>query len=766
MRPTWTSLHVAGIITLASQPLCPGLPSPGASTPADPYATNTPNATVHVVRRCSVPIEVNGRLDESAWQQAQIVELVYEWAPGDNIPPPVRTEARVTYDRDNFYVSFRAFDPDPSRIRARLRDRDTGMEVDDNVGFMIDTFHDSRRAFEFMINPLGVQMDATWNEESGHEDFSWNAIWHAEGTIDEEGYVVEVAIPFSSIRFPHTDESQTWGIYFFRNWPREDLHRIRSIRVDRDVNGLIRFAGDLQGLQGITPGRNIELAPTLSSVRSDALTGDLLTGRMVSGDLKTEPGLTAKWGITPNLVFNATLNPDFNQVEADVAQLDVNRSFSIFYPERRPFFLEGADYFSMPMNAVVTRSVADPSAGLKLTGKEGRHSVGLFATRDRLNNLVFPGSQGNRSASFDEEVTTAVLRHRYDLGRNSTVGALYTGRFGSDYRNHVVGLDAFIRLTDSDSFGLQILRSETEYPDSVSVQYGQPAGSFGSFGMVGYFDHADRRWLLQTSFINKGRDLRADAGFITQVDIKGGSAVLLRRWWGEQGDWFRLLNVGLGTYQQYDQRDLRMAGDLSLFLDYGGPLQSHANLRLARTMSHYLGRDYEFSQAILNLSVRPNSTLAAGIESVGGGTVDYANARRGDQVTVSPWVTLNVGRRWYMSLSHNYQRLEVDAGKLFAVNLVQMRALYHFNVRTYARLILQYRSLERVVENYTFQVDRKNRSLFSQFLFSYKLNPQTVLYIGYSENSQGGEFGLSADQVDLTTTNRTIFLKLGYALVF
>ena len=763
MRPSGTSLRVVGVFALAVAALCPGLSPLEAQAPPDP---NTADPRTHIARRCSTPINVNGRLDESAWQQAQVVELVYEWTPGDNVPPPVRTEARVTYDRDNFYVSFRAFDPDPSRIRARLRDRDTGMELDDNVGFMIDTFHDSRRAFEFMVNPLGVQMDATWNEESGQEDFSWNAIWHASGRIDEAGYVIEVAIPFASIRFPRTEAPQTWGIYFFRNWPREDLHRIRSIAVDRDVSGLIRFAGDLQGLQGITPGRNIELDPTLSSIRSDTRAGDLVTGRMQSGDFETEPGLTAKWGITPNLVLNATLNPDFNQVEADVAQLDVNRSFSIFYPERRPFFLEGAEYFGIPMNAVVTRSVADPSAGFKLTGKEGRHGVGVFVTRDRITNLIFPGSQSNSSASFNEEVTTAVVRHRYDIGANSSVGGLFTGRFAPGYRNQVVGLDAFIRLSDSDSFGLQVLRSLTDYPDSVATQYGQPTGSFGSYGMLGYFNHSDRRWHLDASMINKGRDLRADAGFITQVDIKGGTVVVLRKWWGDAGDWFRYLDAGVGTYQQYDQRDRHMAGDLSLFLDYNGPLQSNVNFRLARTMSHYQGRDYDYPQVVLNVGLRPNSTLAVGMQTIIGGEVDYANARRADQISLSPSASLSLGRRWYATLSHNYQRLEVDDGRLFAVHLLQVRALYHFNVRTYARLILQYRSLDRTVDNYTFPVDPKDRSLFSQFLFSYKLNPQTVFYLGYSENFQGGEFGLAADRVDLTTTNRTIFMKLGYALVF
>jgi hypothetical protein len=752
----WSSL---GLVLLLAGPH-----SALAQSSMNGHSSPTPRRA-HTVQPSETPIRVDGLLDEPAWRQAQVVEIPFEWMPGENIPAPVRTEARVSYDRDYLYVSFRAFDPDPSRIRAQLRDRDSGIVLDDNVGFMIDTFHDRRRAFEFMVNPLGVQMDAVFNEQTGQEDFSWDAIWHAIGRITEDGFIVEIAIPFTSLRFPRTDDAQTWGIYFFRNWPREDYHRMRSVAIGRDVSGLLRHIGEIDGFQGITPGHNLELDPTLSSIRTDARSGGY-TGRMASGDLETEPGLTMKWGVTPNLVLNATLNPDFSQVEADVAQLDVNTRFSLFYPERRPFFLEGSDYFSIPMNAVVTRSVADPTAGVKLTGKEGRHSIGIYMTRDRVNNLIFPSNQGNQAASFDQEVTTAVLRHRYDLGDNSSLGLLYTGRFADGYRNQVGGIDAFLRLSDTKTIGVQALRSLTAYPDSAAAAWGQPTGTFSSYGMVAYFSHASRDWAADLSFIDKGRDLRADAGFITQVDVKGVSTTLLRQFWGKPGGWYNHLMVGLGTFQFFDQQNVRTDADVSLFLIYEGPRQSMGSLRLGYMNTRYLGVVYDQPIAILEFGIRPSRPLSIGMNATFSRDIDYAHARPADQIVLGPSAILSMGRHWRIDLNHSHQRLDVTGGRLFTMDLTQARLVYNFSVRAYARLVLQHRQLDRNTAQYAYEVDPLSRGLFSQFLFSYKLNPQTVLFLGYSDNYTGGDFAGLTRRVDLTQTDRTVFMKLGYALVF
>jgi len=278
---------------------------------------NPPRSRTYTVLRSGSALTIDAVLDEPAWREAEVIRLGYEWMPGDNIPAPVETEVRITFDEDYFYISYVAYDPDPSHIRAHVRDRDTAF-TDDHIGFLLDTFNDERRGFQFRLNPAGVQMDASWSELEGIEDFSWDAIWHSAARITDEGYIVEVAVPFSSLRFPKTEDVQTWGVILFRSMPRSVRHRMRSSYTDRNINGLLSQADKITGLQGISPGLNIEVDPTLSAVRTDTRVGGIDLGSLENGDFDTDPGVTFKWGITPNLIFNGTANPDFSQVEADV----------------------------------------------------------------------------------------------------------------------------------------------------------------------------------------------------------------------------------------------------------------------------------------------------------------------------------------------------------------------------------------------------------------------------------------------------------------
>lgn len=380
-------------------PAPPGQPNPAA------------NQVTFPVVRATASIRIDGVLDDEAWKTAVVVPLPYEWAPGDNVPPPVATECLVTYDGTRLFVAFRASDPDPSTIRAHLMDRDDTDTLiqDDHIGVMIDTFNDERRAFQFRVNPLGVQADAVFSEQDGVEDFSWDMIWDAAGRITSEGYVVEIAFPLKQLRFPGGSGPQTWGFEAFRSWPRTVRHRISSQRRDRNIGCLLCQENKISGLEGLAQGRNLEFDPTGTLSRTDELAAPSDTA-LTSGDVNAEAGLTARWSMTSNLTFSGAVNPDFSQVEADIAQLDVNQRFALFYPEKRPFFLEGVDFFTTPIQAVFTRTVADPYFGAKLTGKQGGNAIGVFVAHDRQNTLLLPSNQGSDYAFLDDEVTTAVAR--------------------------------------------------------------------------------------------------------------------------------------------------------------------------------------------------------------------------------------------------------------------------------------------------------------------------------------------------------------------
>jgi hypothetical protein len=709
------------------------------------------------ISRATSPIHVDGVLDEPAWQKATVVPVNHEWFPGDDVPAPVETTALLTYDDERLYIAFRASDPQPSLIRARFADRDVPTD-DDTVGFMLDPFHDGRRGFQFRINPLGVQMDAVNSDVEGSEDFSWDAIWESAGRVTADGYVVEVALPFRQLRFPAASGIQTWGFMAMRDWPRSLRHRMRSIVTDQNRNCAVCQLGDLTGLQGMETGRNLEVVPTLTGNHSEERQG-FPDGRFETAGDKLDPGVSARWGVTPNVAVNLTINPDFSQVEADAAQLDVNTRFALFFPEKRPFFLEGADFFETQFPLVFTRTVADPVAGLKITGKQDAHAFGGFFARDRINNLILPGSQSSSLASIDEDVTSGVLRYRRDLSKGSTLGVLWTGREGDDYRNHVAGIDGTYRVADSDVVRYQLAGSTTRYPDGFARGEGETAGSFDGHALSAAYEHNDHLWFWHADYQELAPDFRADSGFIDRVGVRTGSANALRRIWGNPGDWFSILSVSLGVdaTQEYDGAFNEWGSDL--VLGYEGPRQSEVSFALAPNQEYFQGVTYHNTRQSIYAGFQPFGGSTVSMQVRWGEDIDVANNREGDFVQLAPALDLRLGRHLQGRLDWIHETFDVRGGRLFTVDLAQTRMFYHFNNRSFVRAIFQYEWLERNPALYIDPVRRKTEDLLSQLLFSYRLNAQTVLLVGYSDDYAG------LDRIDLTQTDRTVFLKIGYALL-
>jgi hypothetical protein len=728
-------------------------PPPGQQAEKKSYSGSS-----FAVTPATSKIKVDGLLDEDAWAKACLIPLLYEWMPGDNVPPPVKTDCLVTYDRDYFYVAFRAYDPDPSKIRAHLMDRDAADTLiqDDHVSILIDTFNDERRGFQFRANPLGVQADANFSELEGYEDFSWDAIWHSAGKISDWGYGIEIAIPFNQLRFPRTEKPQTWGFSAERSYPRNVRYRITSNRRDRNVSCLLCQFNKLAGIQGITPGRNLEFDPTLTGSRTDTRP-DFPGGAVEGGKAKVSPGITARWGITPNLILNATANPDFSQVEADVAQLDVNTRFALYYPEKRPFFLESADFFLTPFQAVFTRTVADPAGGVKLTGKIGRNALGFFSAYDRINNLLIPSNQGSSEISLDEDVASGVLRYRRDVGQNSTFGVLYTGRTAQDYYNHVGGIDGFFRFSRTKTLRFQYLHSETQYPQQVVALFGQPEQGFGGGAFQADFQHQGRDWYWDVNYGDLSPNFRADYGYVPRVDVRRGEAILQRLLWGKQGGWFTQLAFGLGGTVVYDHKGKLTDQEVLLAGAYRGPYQSSIQLLFSQNKELYRETLYDLTKAVLFAEVKPGSGLLFSLTGQCGDSVDYQNARKANGLMLMLGTELGVGRHININFSHIWERLSLHGEEIYKANLPQLRLIYNFSVRTFIRAIFQYLDVDRDPGLHLFPVPPETKTFFTQFLFSYKLNPQTVLFLGYSDNYLGMQ------AIALTQTDRTFFVKIGYA---
>ncbi|MEX1309070.1 MAG: DUF5916 domain-containing protein, partial [Candidatus Sulfomarinibacteraceae bacterium] len=487
---------------------------------------------VYTAERIDVKIDVDGRLDEAPWQRPPTFELEVETQPAENQPAPVRTEVWMGYDLNNLYVAFRAHDPEPERIRARLSDRDSAFQ-DDFVGVVLDTFNDQRRAFEFFVNPVGVQMDMTQNEMTDGEDASWDAIWDSAGRITDTGYIVEMRIPFSSLRFPRAENGMTWGIDAVRFYPRNQRHRLALHPLERGNNCYLCQEDQLTGFVGVKPARSIELDPTLTASMS-GIREDFPDGEMVDGNPDVEPGITAHWGITPNLILTGAVNPDFSQVEADAAQLDVNTQFALFYPEKRPFFLEGADIFATRFNAIYSRNIADPSWGIKLTGKVGKDAIGVIIAEDSRTNILIPSSQSSELATLEEENLSTIVRYRRDLFGATTGGLFYTGREGDGYSNRLFGSDILFRWNDTEAARIEILGSQTQYPLEIADDYDQSTDRLSDYATRIVYQHTSRNWMYFILYRDVGKDFRADLGFVPRADFRQGEAMLERAWYPEK----------------------------------------------------------------------------------------------------------------------------------------------------------------------------------------------------------------------------------------
>ena len=709
------------------------------------------------IRATDLPIEIDGALGDAAWKDATRVALEYEWNPGENIKPPVATEVFLVRTSTHLYIAWRCFDPEPEKIRAHLMDRDdvSTLVQDDHVLVTLDTFNDNRRGYQFRINPLGVQADAILSPND--EDFSFDMIWRSAGKIDDRGYVVEVEIPFSQMRFSTADGGDVWGIDLGRSYPRNVRHRITAQPLDRNDNCRPCQARRFSGFTDLEAGRNLEITPTVTAVRADQRE-NFPNGRMVAGDEDFEAGVSARWGITPNFSLNATINPDFSQVEADAAQLDVNQRFALFFSEQRPFFLEGSDYFDTPIRAVFTRTVVDPDWGLKVTGKTGKNALGAFFAQDSVNSLIFSGNQFSRRTLLQDDTTSGVLRYRRDVGENSYVGGLVTSREGDDYSNHVYGVDGLLRFDSRNSLRLQYLRSETRYPGEVAEEFDQPEGTFSGDAFKLGYNYSSRDWEGWFWYDDKDEGFRADSGFVPQTDVREMNTGIERVFWPEADTWWNRFSTWVRYRRSEDQQGTLSAEWFEGSVSVEGPLQSLAFFEVSERREFFSGVVHEgiFSTSLF-ARFQPSGKTRLSLFVVGGEAVDYSNNQLGDQLRVRPNIVWKFGRRTNAELSHTRFTLDVPGGELFEVNLSELRVVYNFSVRSFVRAIFQYEQLERDPALYSFDVDPSEDTLLAQLLYSYKINPQTVFFAGYSENRLG------LQGIPLTETDRTFFMKVGYA---
>ena len=702
-------------------------------------------------------IDLDGELSEPHWQNATLIPLIYQNEPNEKGVPPVKTDAYLYEDGQYLYVAFMAYDDNPENIRAALRDRDT-LWADDNVALMIDTFNDERTGYEFYVNPLGAQGDMRMTDTDGwSEDPSWNAIWDSAGQITNEGYVVEMRIPFTALRFPKNKADMTWSIAVWRNYPRDVMYQLANVGFDRDVKCSFCQFDKITGFNAMEPSKNIQLTPTVTALRHDMK--DTVPGDWSNGDIDTEAGLDLRWGISQDAVINATINPDFSQVEADSLELDVNTTYSIYYAEKRPFFLDGASYFKSSLfELLYTRTIAQPKIGAKITGKSDAHSYAFMYADDENTSILLPTNQGSGFANLAEKSKSAVGRYQYDIGDKGTIGVTTTHREADNYKNSVVSLDGSYWFNQTDSILYQIASSDSQNSKYLVDFYDLEEEQSDQAYKV-EFTREKRDYKLFASYEDIGDDYRTDLGYQAKVDYKKALVGGGQSWYLDANNLVTEYSYNLDWDKTWAQDGTLLEEEYEGYIYLKGQMQSFLELGFIHRKENYYDNFYNQNIGYIWGGFKPTKNITLNLYSEFGSKIDYSNEQLGDQFIIEPEMTWDINDHWQLQVEHSYNRLDNPQGEnVFTANLTDLRVYYKFNMRSMVKLILQFEDIDRNQDAYYYGISQLNKEYGSQLVYSYKINAQTLFFLGYSDKGfqNDGLKNLERDQ-------RTFFTKLSYA---
>ncbi len=665
-----------------------------------PVAASTPLAasgqTVRAVRTDRPPT-IDAVLDEPFWWAIEPVTDFRQRVPVDGAPSSERTELRVAFDDNNLYFGVVLHDSDPSGIRRSILHREGRIDQDDNIRIGLDTYHDRRNAYIFEINPFGTQGDALISDEDMTlSDWWWEGVYESEARITDEGWVVEAAIPFTTIRFADADELEM-GILLERTIRRKnEMVYFPHIgqEFSRALSQVSQYA-TLTGLEGLRRGRHMEVKPF-------AITGRSATGRQgeVGGETETlnDLGLDFKYSITSNLTLDATLNPDFAQVEADNVQINLTR-FSLFFPEKREFFLERAGLFDFgdarETQVFFSRRIGitnDIAGGTRLTGQAGPVSVGALS--------LFTGDARDADGGVIAGGLNSVLRLRADPFPRTTVGAIFTSLDTDEGASRVAGGDMQFRFGGSTVRGWMARASESGGASSGSG--GTSAGS----ATAGTFEVDLRNDLVSAggSFAQVPAGFNPALGFVRRRDIRtrSGSFAAFPRF--EQSDWARQLVASVSgdyiTGMDGEKQSTFLLSHNMLTFESGDRMMLNITRRgeVLQQPVRIQGRelapgDYVFSGAQIQFNSNDSREFSAS------GGVSRGGFWGGNGTEVA------IGGMWktgpYLTLSADYRRndisLPVEDGD-FTTSIFNLTVLAAVSRSLFANALVQYDDVSNQVQ--------------------------------------------------------------------
>ncbi len=716
---------------------------------------------IHITRARGA-ITVDGDLSDPGWKAATKIETFFETNPGDNVPPKVKTVGYLTYDDHALYAAFEFFDPDPSKIRAPYGDRDDVPSYTDYGGIILDTRNDHRTGVLLLVNPRGIQYDSITDDTTGNEDSSPDFYWDSATKITAHGWVLEMRVPFSSLRYPRTDP-QTWGILLYRNYPRDFRYQMFSATLPRGGNCFICRSNPLTGLEHLPPAGHLVVAP-YATLKEDAVPRGDIGSSIVQKPIRGNGGVDAKWTPNENNAIDATLNPDFSQVESDVAQVAVNQRFALFYPEKRPFFLEDLELFSTPIQAVYTRSITSPRWGLRATGKFDSNQYTAFVAEDRGGgSVILPGPNGSSFANQDFSSFVGMGRIRHDFGKSFASFLIADREVTGGGYNRVYGPDFQWRAGDHDTVTGQFLLSNTQTPNRPDLADQWTGNRLDSHAGDAWYSHSGLHWDWFTEYKDYGDGFRADDGFVPQVGYRENYLETGYTVHPTNFPVSRLRTYLIADYQADTDGHL-ISREISPGFGMDGVWNSFTRIRYAFDRVRAGSRTFPRQQLVYQTQFSPSRWISQiVIQGSVGQQIDFDNSRAGTGADINVQATLRPTFHLALGLVAEESWVDVDvqdgrgSRRLFTADIGRLKATYTFTARAFLRLIGQYVATRRDPSLYTFAVNRKDGDFAGSALFAYKLNWQTVMFLGYGDNRT------LDDNQRWAKADRQFFLKLSYA---
>lgn len=737
--PTWAILALCSSAWAALAQL-PATTTPTTSAPTLSTEERRIGPAMATRLIAGEQITLDGNPDEPLWQRVPAISQFFEISPRDGVSAKYRSEVRIVYDQHALYIGLSAFDPDPARIDAPLARRDQIPNANDFFSIYIDPIGTRKFAQLFRLNASGVLADGLFNEDSGNEDMSPDFEWDAKTRRNSSGWTAEVRIPFSTLRYS-SPPSATWSLVIVRAMARDEVYRFGNAQMPRDNNCFLCYGQSLTGMTGLPDGREFTVTPQLTGRRS----GDKINGSGTSGHNDFVASIDIKYRPRADLVFDATINPDFSQVELDTPQLAANAQFALFFPEKRAFFQEGADILSSPFNAIYTRSINNPAWGARITQRnDGNDFIFLTARDDGGGLILLPGPLGTNIALQDSKSQATVGRFRINRGA-WTFGGLATDRtYDTDggkkpLYNRVAGADFVWRPVGELRIRGAILGSTTRDERNTALIAANTPRNDNAAAFD--YNYNDPVWSVNGGVEHTGRGFRADNGFFSQVGYDNIYQYVQYKW-RDIGP-FTTVGPQLNLRRKDDDAGRLLSQQVFAGIFFSLPRNTglfiearpHQKLRYREQ-----GTPLTLNQLYGNIESNPGRVLTyAFAELLAGDRGDIANNRVGKGYFFSATATLRLTDRWELETRIdnsviNAKEAVPGSSRILQERAIQLKSIYHFSPRDTLRFIGQYNAVRRSPSLYSMPVSAFQKNEIASIVYGHRRGLGTNFYLGFTSS--------------------------------